>query len=192
MRHSVLLSVLLVAFADPASAQQRPLEAEIAGALLAAPPGLRGGATVLGYGGTSREGDPLTVLRDGAGHLVCLSDDPAEEGFHVACYHESLDPFMRLGRRLRAEGKSRSDVMGARYEALEEGAFAMPERAVLYSLTGPEGVYESAEDPLLRRLLVVYVPGATGEELGLPTRPEGHEPWLMLPGTPWAHIMIAR
>ena len=158
-------------------------------AVLAAPPSLREGATVLGYGGAVRPDDSLTVLREGTNGLICLADDPTERGFHVACYQSSLDPYMRLGRRLRAEGMGRSEVMDARYAAVEEGELLMPERAALYSITsdtGPEQLDEA------RRLVVVYVPGATTAEMGLPGRPEGDSPWLMLPGTPWAHIMIGR
>jgi hypothetical protein len=158
-------------------------------AVLAAPPSLRDGATVLGYGGATREDDPLTVLREGANGLVCLADDPEVEGFHVACYQASLDPYMRLGRRLRAQGMDRSAVMDARYEALQAGMIEMPARAALFSITSDGGA-DDLEGA--RRLAVVYVPGATAEEIGLPARPEGNSPWLMLPGTPWAHIMIGR
>lgn len=192
MRHSVLLVAFLVVAPPYGTAQEKSPQAQISEAVLPAPRGLQDDATVLGYGGSAREGDPLTVLRQGTGSLVCLADDPREEGFHVACYHASLDPFMRLGRRLRAEGRSRSEVMDERHASLEAGTLTMPDLATLYSLTGPEGEYESSEDPGLRRLLVLYVPGATGGQLGLPERPEGEEPWLMLPGTAWAHIMIAR
>lgn len=164
-------------------------ETQIRQAVLAAPVSMRASATVLGYGGEPRESDALTLLRAGNNGLICLSDDPGEAGFHVACYHESLEPFMQLGRRLRAEGKGRDEVMAARYAALEAGDLVMPDRAALYSIGS-----ESGADDLegARRLVVVYVPGATSESLGMPSRPEGNSPWLMLPGTPWAHIMIGR
>ena len=163
------------------------VEGQIAQAVLAAPAPMREDATVLGYGGRVRPGDPLTVLREGSNALLCLADDPAVEGFHVACYHRSLDDYMALGRRLRAEGQDRTEIMDARYAALEAGTLAMPARAALYSLNA-----ESGSDDLegARRLVVVYVPGASADELGLPDRPAGDWPWLMLPGTPWAHIMI--
>lgn len=160
---------------------------QIAQAVLAAPPSMREEASVLGYGGRVRAGDPLSVLREGTNDLICLADDPVVEGFHVACYHRSLDDFMALGRRLRAEGKDRTEIMDARYAALEAGTLVMPARAALYSLNA-----EAGTDDLegARRLVVVYVPGASADELGLPDRPAGEWPWLMLPGTPWAHIMI--
>ena len=164
-------------------------ETQIRQAVLAAPESMRGSATVLGYGGEPRASDPLTVLREGTNGLTCLADDPGEAGFHTACYHESLETFMQLGRSLRAEGKGRDEVMAARYAALEAGRFSMPDRAVLYSIRSESG---SEDVEGARRLVVVYVPGATSESLGMPSRPDGDSPWLMLPGTPWAHIMIGR
>ncbi|MDP2471032.1 MAG: hypothetical protein Q8W46_09205 [Candidatus Palauibacterales bacterium] len=182
------LLIQLTASVCPAQEPAAPdLDAQIRQAVLAAPESMRADATVLGYGREARESDPLSVLRQGKNSLICLADDPEVDGFHVACYHRSLDDFMALGRRMRAEGKGRAEVMDARYAALEAGTLTMPERAALYSITadGDAGDLEGA-----RRLVVVYVPGATLEDLGLPGRPAGNLPWLMLPGTPWAHIMI--
>ena len=162
---------------------------QIEQAVLAAPGSMRQAATVLGYGGEDRPGDALTVLREGTNDLICLADDPEVPGFHAACYHRSLDDFMVLGRRLKAEGMGRDEIMDARYAALASGDLKMPDRAVLYTVSAEGG--PAALDGA-RRLVVVYVPGATVEDLGLPSRPEGSAPWLMLPGTPWAHIMIGR
>ncbi|MBT8477950.1 MAG: hypothetical protein KJO06_03465 [Gemmatimonadetes bacterium] len=164
-------------------------ETQVEQAVLAAPESMRSAAMVLGYGGGDRPGDPLSVLREGTNDLICLADDPAAEGFHVACYHSSLDDFMVLGRRLKAQGVGRSEIMDARYAALQAGDFTMPDRAALYSISADNWPFELDQ---ARRLTVVYVPGATTEELGLPARPDGTAPWLMLPGTPWAHIMIGR
>jgi hypothetical protein len=175
------------AVAQESSVPERDVQVEQA--VLAAPPSMQQGATVLGYGGKDRPGDPLTVLREGTNELICLADDPGVQEFHVACYHRSLDDFMALGRKLKAEGMGRAEIMDARHAALEAGEFTMPRRASLYSISadgGPEDLDGA------RRLAVVYVPGATAEELGLPARPDGNSPWLMLPGTPWAHIMIGR
>lgn len=184
--------LLLVVGGVPSAAGQTSGDEQVARAVLAAPEGLRGGATVLGYGGEAREGDPLTVLREGSNGIVCLADDPASDGFHVACYHESMDPYMALGRRLRAGGDDRDAVQQARRAAIEAGEIEPPS-AALWSLTAPADV-DPAQGPGedARRLAVVYVPYAESEELGLPPRPDGDSPWLMLPGTPWAHIMISR
>lgn len=187
------VALLLLAIGGvPSAAGQTSVDEQIARAVLAAPESLRDGATVLGYGGEAREGDPLTVLRQGTNGIVCLADDPASDGFHVACYHESMDPYMALGRRLRAGGEDRDAVQQARRAAIEAGDIEPPS-AALWSLTAPADVdpaHGPGEDG--RRLAVVYVPYAESEELGLPPRPDGDSPWLMLPGTPWAHIMISR
>lgn len=173
-------------------AAQGSADDQIARAVMAAPETLRDEAMVLGYGGTERPGDPLTLLRDGSNGVICLADDPAREGFHVACYHESLDPFMRLGRRLRAEGADRAAILDARFAALEAGEITAP-AAALWSVTATVDVDPTAGLPDgVRRLSVVYVPYAESRTLGLPTRPDGDSPWLMLPGTPWAHVMIPR
>lgn len=189
----LVASLAVLVIAGQSAAQDRSVGEQIGDALLAAPSSMREGATVLGYGGSDRPGDALSLLRERTGDLICLADDPSEDGFHVACYHRSLDPFMALGRTLRASGHDRSEVMAERYAALTEGRLTMPDRAALYSVSA-EQTPSTGSDVLEgeRRLVVVYVPGATGEELGLPTRPEGNAPWLMLSGTPWAHIMISR
>jgi len=191
-RVTCLLLFVSCACATPAIAQSSADE-QTARAVLAAPAGLRDDATVLGYGGEARDGDALTLLREGSNGIVCLADDPADDRFHVACYHESMDPFMALGRRLRAEGMGRDEVQEARRASIEAGEIEAP-AAALWSLTAPTG-FDPADEAAAeqaQRLSVVYVPYAEAEELGLPTRPDGDSPWLMLPGTPWAHIMIAR
>lgn len=188
---SIGLLLLALGVATPAAAQTSGAD-QVARAVLAAPESLRDDATVLGYGGEARDGDPLTVVREGTNGIVCLADDPASEDFHVACYHESMDPYMALGRRLRADGEDRDAVQQARRAAIEAGEIEPPS-AALWSLTAPSDVDPAAgpgEDA--RRLAVVYVPYADSDQLGLPPRPDGDSPWLMLPGTPWAHIMISR
>jgi hypothetical protein len=194
MRKSIWILILtLLSGGVPLGAQQAGSEGQIDGALLAAPESLREGAAVLGFGGTPRSDDVLTLLREGTNDLVCLADDPDREDFHVACYHSSLDPYMRLGRLLRADGLDRAEVLEARYAALEAGDISMPQAATLYSLTADSRPTPGGEPAVegLRRLTAVYLPNATLEETGLPGRPAGGHPWLMLPGTPWAHIMIS-
>jgi hypothetical protein len=194
MAQRLWLTALLVVLAVAGLPAQERSEAEqIRDAVRSAPESMQEGAEILGYGGEPRPKDSLTLLREGTNDLVCLADDPVREDFHTACYHRSLEGYMALGRQLREEGKTRSEIMDARYAALDAGRIGMPARATLYSVTAGSGP-DPATDRLTgeRRLVVVYVPGATGPELGLPTRPEGDMPWLMLPDTPWAHIMIGR
>lgn len=170
-----------------------PPAAQIAAATLSAPPDQRGAATVLGYGA---EGDGLVPLRKGDGTLICLADDPELEGFHTACYHRDLEPFMARGRQLRAQGLERLEVQEIRRKEIEEGSLDYPEGPrALYSLTGPAGSWdpETGELEQARRVYVLYIPYATEDSTGLTPRqmtPGG--PWIMAPGEPWAHVMVVQ
>jgi hypothetical protein len=183
--------LFLVGLAAPVAAQVPAPELQIAGAVSAAPEALRADATVLGY----RNYHKLSTLREGTGSMVCLADDPSESAWHVACYHKDLEPFMRLGRELKERGLSHSEVDSARMAAIQAGTLKMPEGPrTLYNLYAPADSVDAATG-LARGaagLPVVYIPYATAESTGLPTRPGGGLPWLMYPGKPWAHIMIMK
>jgi len=189
-----LLSVVVwsTLTAAPLSAQEGataslPVSDQIAQALLAAPEGLRDGATVRGF---DPDGD-LTTLREGTNDLICRASDPAAERWEVACYHASLDPWMARGRELRAEGVEGREVDERRWAEAAEGILSLPEHSItLHILTGEGYDPEAGEvvNPFMR--WVLYVPYATAESTGLSTRPARGMPWLMDPGTPGAHIMI--
>ncbi len=192
MRHSSLASgLLLVGLLAPLAAQVPAPEIQIAGAVSAAPEGMRADATVLGYSNYHK----LTTLREGTGTMVCLADDPAESAWHVACYHKDLEPFMRLGRELKAAGLSHSEVDSARMAAIQAGTLKMPDGPrTLYNLYAPGDSLDPATGLAhgAAGLPVVYIPYATAESTGLSTHPGGGLPWLMFPGKPWAHIMIMK
>jgi len=189
MRFLSALACTLLLLACSVQAQSPPEpETQVEAAVRAAPAPMRDAATVLGYDDNME----LTTLREGDGTMVCLADDPAEETFHVACYHEALEPFMRRGRELRRQGRSGAAVDSIRRTEIEDGTLAYPDRpTALYNLSGPAGAYDAAADTVRdgSRLRVLYVPYETAETTGLPTKPEGG-PWLMAPGKPWAHVMI--
>lgn len=165
-------------------------EQQIAAAVLAAPPDRQAGARVLGFG----PGGSMIELRGGSNDLICLADDPGREGFSVACYHESMDPFMARGRELAAQGITDGGERNRiRWEEAEAGRLPVPDHpASLFVLTGES--YDPATGEIEERYLryVIYVPWATPESLGLPDRPTAPgAPWLMFPGTASAHIMIS-
>lgn len=163
---------------------------QIASAVLPLPEPLRAGATVLGY----RTADgPLVELRRGTNGMICLADDPKIPAFHVACYHESMEPFMARGRELRANGVTGEQVDTVRYKEVEEGKITMPTQpAALWQLSGPPGSYDPVANEVkgARHLYVVYIPYATTQTTGIPSIPSADQPWLMFPGTPKAHIMF--
>lgn len=178
-----------LAMALPVRAQSGPpAEQQVRAAVQPLPEEFRESARVLGYGAP---GTALKEVRSGKGPYVCLADDPREPRFHVACYHQSLEPFMARGRELRAAGVVNVD--SARYAEIEAGKLAMPRQpAALYSLSAEQGTPDPATGVVAgaRPLYVVYIANATAESTGLPTKPQRNAPWLMLPGTPKAHIMF--
>ncbi len=183
------LPVLLAALPSALSAQTPPPDVQIAQAVQAAPPQQQSDATVFGF---TADGS-MTTLRDGSNGIICLADDPNREGWSVACYHDSLDPFMARGRELRAEGVTDSgELARRRWAEADAGTLSMPEEpATLYVMTG-DG-FDAASGTVTNSFLrwVIYTPWATPEETGLPTAPTGPgAPWLMFPGTAGAHIMI--
>lgn len=185
----VLHAAPLLSQSAPAAPTPRvpPAEQQVAAAVLPLPEPMRAGTTVLGYDTGLR----LVRLREGTNHLICLADDPREDRFHVACYHDSLEPFMARGRELRAQGLAAPAVDSTRNADVFAGRVRMPPVAGLYSLTGAAGSYDPAANAVrgARALFVVYVPFATVESTGIPATP-GRGPWLMHPGTPRAHVMI--
>jgi hypothetical protein len=190
-RTTILVLVGVLACAGAATPQEKPAEQQIAEAVSPLADAMREGATVYGY-----QGGSLTTLRQGSNEMICLADDPAAERWSVACYHESLEPFMARGRELRAEGKDMRERQTIRGSEIEAGTLAMPDGpAALYVLSGPDGSFDPATGQIsgANRRSVVYVPYATAETTGLATEPSPTEdsPWLMAPGKPWAHIMIS-
>jgi hypothetical protein len=174
-----------------ASADEPPIDRQIAAAVLPLPEGSRAAATVMGY----RDGK-LTVLRKGTGAFICLGDNPATKGFQASCYHNSLEPFMARGRSLRELGiTKRAAVDSARRAEVREGTLAMPSvPAALASIFADSADFDPAAGPPKGAgiLDVIYIPYATGESTGIPEQPKDGRPWLMYPGEPWAHVMISR
>jgi hypothetical protein len=160
---------------------------QIAAAILPLPADARPTATVLGYAADGK----FTTLRKGTGMMTCLADDPKVAQFHVACYHDSMEPFMARGRELRASGVTGTQVDTVRFREVKGGTLKVPNHpASLYQLTG--GAFDAATKtaPGARWLYVVYIPYATGATTGLSEKPQQGAPWIMFPGTPKAHIMF--
>lgn len=148
------------------------------------------GAMVYGYD----EGGSLTVLREGTNNMICLADNPHNEGISVACYSKELEPFMKRGRELTAEGKNtkeKREIQGAEVAA---GKWQMPiVPSMMYVYFGTDEAYnrETGELSDGKFRYVIYTPFATAASTGLPTKPHDKGmPWLMDPGTFRAHIMV--
>ena len=156
------LSVTLLALAATLAsfAQNYPAESwKIETAVLAAPELDREKATVLGY----KSDGTLAVLRQGSNDLICLADDPARKGFSVACYHDSLEPFMARGRELKQEGKKTKEIFQIREDEVKSGKLSMPERALLHIMTGQVNEDTQAIENTHMRW-VFYIPFATADQ----------------------------
>jgi hypothetical protein len=186
----MLLSSLVAAPSVHAQSVTYPSpERQIAAAVTPMPAKLRANATVLGYG---RDGK-FTTLRKGSNDMTCIADDPSRKQFHVACYHNSLEPFMASGRVLHAKKLNIDSIDVIRGQEINHGLYAMPKKpAALYEYFAPRDSVDTAAGAVngARYLYVVYIPYATPASTGLPAEPIDGGPWLMYPGKPWAHIMI--
>jgi hypothetical protein len=188
----VLTAMLLLSVpAAHAAAQDRTAAWQIAAAVLPLPDSMRAGAEVLGY--KTADG-PLVQLRAGTNGMICLTDDPANDGYAAHCYEGSLAAFMARGRTLRSAGITKpSAVDSARLAEINAGTLKMPTGgAALYSLYADSLNF----DPMAGRpknsskLLSFYLPYATQASTGISEMPLNDQPWLMKAGKPWAHLMI--
>lgn len=183
-----IVALALAGLASPsAAAEPGDAAAQLAAAIQAAPDDRRDGARVLGW----TDDGKVVELRAGSNDLVCLAARPGDAQWSVACYHESLEPFMARGRELLAQGIEGQERIAIREREIAEGKLPMlREPRTMYVLHGsgfdaPTG---EVSDAYLR--WVIYTPYATPESTGLTTRPVPGAPWLMAPGTAGAHIMI--
>lgn len=167
-----------------------PTNIQIKTATLPAPEADREKAMVYGF---DKNGE-MTVLREGSNNLVCLADDPRKEGISVACYSKKLEPFMKRGRELTAEGKDAEEREKVRGAEVEAGKLQMPEEpSMLYVYYGSDEAYDKTTGALgdAQYRYVIYTPFATLASTGLPDKPHAKGmPWLMHPGTFRAHIMV--
>jgi hypothetical protein len=180
---------LVLALPAGLAGQVKSVDRQIAEAVTALPEGERGEATVYGYRGGS---NLATIIRRGSNNFVCLADVPGDERFQISCYHKGLDPFMAMGRELRAEGMEQTAVMQHRMAAIQAGTLVIPPNSVLYSHFGVGDINATTGVPdSVATLSVLYTPGATAESTGLPERRGATgEPWLMQSGMHRAHVMI--
>lgn len=186
MKNGFLMTGLLAALAAlavPHASAQTAAE-QIAQAILPLPEDLRANAAVFVYDATGSR----KVLREGSNAVECSPKDPAD-GF-TRCWSKVTGPRRDFQAKLKAQKKTDKEVADAMAAAMKDGTVkANPTGSMSYRLSSDEG--------RIKLLWVVSVPNATPESLGISTVSQrdaalkGHGmPWMMLPGTPGAHIMI--
>jgi hypothetical protein len=157
---------------------------EIMQATLPLPDDLRAGATVYKY--DAKTGERI-VLRKGTNFVECTPRGP--DSF-TWCYNIVSAPRRDFSAKLRAQGKSDKEIQDAVTAATKDGTLKpTPFGTMSYRLYGKKD--------RIQLLWVLSVPGATPESIGVSDGSQRDEaiggdgrPWLMLAGTPGAHIMI--
>ena len=156
---------------------------EIAAAVLPLPDDLKAGATIYNYDA----GGDRKILRAGTNGVECMP--MGKDGF-TWCYSVATRDRRDFSAKLRGQGKADKEIGELTAEATKSGAIkAAPMGAMMYRY--------SADPKRIKLLWVMQVPNQTPESLGVSTGSQrdaglkGHGmPWMMLPGTPGAHIMI--
>ena len=192
LRTIVIVFGLAALLSSPLAAQTTRFSApalQIATAVSALPEQSRAGARVLGHDAQGK----VVTLRPGSNDFTCIADDGVSKQYHVACYHKSLEAFMARGRELHAMKKSREAIDSVRGADIKAGRYAMPARpAALYQYyASRDSVDASGNVKGASYLYVVYTPYATAKSTGITENPIEGGPWIMYPGKPWAHLMIA-
>jgi len=186
MRHVIVVAAALAVAAPLAAAAQPAVAVDkpIAEAVQILPPDLRAGATVVTYDAST---GARKVLRQGTNFIEC--QPRMADGF-TRCYSKSLAPRRDLEARLRAEKKTDEQIQQAVAAAVKAGTLPPPSKGMM-SYRG----YEKRDR--IQNLWVMSLPNATPEAVGVSTASQRDSalegkglPWMMLPGTPGAHIMI--
>ena len=145
-------------------------EADILSAMSAAPESLAANATIQAWDGT--------VLREGSNGWVCLPDTPNNGGIDPWCVDAS---WLNLLNALSNGKDPTYDKIGI--------AYMLAGDAPISNIT-PSG--KKADGDWVEGLnahLMVLVPDHSSFD-NISTDPENGGPWIMWPGTPYAHIMI--
>lgn len=201
------------------AAQVPPPDVQVTEATRPLPPDLREDATVLGYEGEGspvrlREGEGHFVCladdpSEEAFHVACyhrdlepymargreLQAEGVEARESIARRWEEIEagslPFPDGPAALYSISAESREALGAG-ETGRDDAPPAPGEQPATEADGERAADPGDEPAGGRRLTVLYVPYATPEETGLPTDPSAGLPWLMLPGTPTAHVMVHR
>ena len=156
---------------------------KIAQAVQPLPEDLRGGAGVFDY----NDAGERVVLREASNQVECK---PLDDNGFTTCYPTSTAARRDVSAKLSNIGLS-GEALQAAMASLEEAGKVEP---------SPFGsmIYRKYEnDDRIQLLWVVFLPGATSDDLGMPTASQRDNslagmgrPWMMREGTPSAHLMI--
>jgi predicted RNase H-related nuclease YkuK (DUF458 family) len=156
----------------------------IAEAVQILPTDLQAGATVVTY---DKATGARQVLRQGTNFVEC--QPRMDDGF-TRCYNKALGPRRDLEAKLRAEKKTDKEIADAVQAALKAGTLKAPANGMM-AYRG----YDKRDR--IQNLWVMSLPNQTPETAGVSAASQRDNalegkglPWMMLPGTPGAHVMI--
>ncbi len=149
-------------------------------AVLAAPPNLRDGATIVKW----KPDFTYDTVKKGTNHLVCYdrSGAPEQQPFYIECTNvENLD---RVAQNIKFEAAGDKAKTQAMIDAAEkDGTRVKPlYGSVWYHFMGPDQEHAHSH-------MTIAVPGATTQTTGLPDNPKTGGVWIMNAGTTTAHLM---
>ena len=185
MKNLIGLAAIVVFASPPAvSHAQTATDALVADAVQILPSDLQAGATVVTY---DKATGARTVLRQGTNFVEC--QPRMDDGF-TRCYNKVLGPRRDLEAKLRAEKKADKEVTDAVQAALKAGTLKAP-------ATGMMAYRSYDKRDRIQKLWVMSLPNATPDSAGVSIASQRDAalegkglPWMMLPGTPGAHVMI--
>ena len=150
---------------------------KIANAMSAAPREISGSATILDW--PAKEGDKPAVLRAGTNGWSCLPDMPQSEGNDPLCLDE---PWMQWVDAYMTHTAPKLTRVGVGYMTAPGGGFT--------SNTDPFAMKQTPDNHWGHHAphVMIVVPDVRTLD-GISTDPNNGGPYVMYPGTPYAHIM---
>lgn len=170
-----------------------PAEREVALARSAAPPSVSDHATVwvLEPGG-------FRQVVEGTNGVSCMVSRDHPESLYPICYDREASrtilPIEIWEVHRRMEGMAESAIAAEVEARLDDGRFAAPTRGALTWMMSPDQVlFAGADGPRVgpwHPHAMIYIPGATAEELGVSGLTPSGDFQVALAGTPRAHLII--
>lgn len=182
MRPLIMILLLLVTSGAIAETPDVPEADLIKQAVTPLPVELRDGAEVFTYDKHWQR----RVLRPGTNTIRCHAPGSVSLSVNLVaqCFHESWEASMVRMTRALSDGLQGGEAFNTLVAEMRAGKITRPEAgSVLFELFGEEGLQGHAN-------MAVATPNATPDSVGVSSVPNAHRPWLMLPATPMAHIMI--
>lgn len=183
MRRSLAMVMVFLLANTATAAAPINSDAELfAQAVAPLPIELRDGAEVFTYD----ERWQRRVLRRGTNTLRCHAPGSVSLPVNLIaqCFHQSWEASMVRMTRALSNRVAVDQAFNAVVGEIRAGKITAPEPgSVLFEMFGEEGLQGHAN-------MAIAAPNATPESVGISSVPSAYRPWLMLPGTPMAHIMV--